>query len=46
MIRIVIDKDQKEKIEKIYRRWFNKHLDSFKEVVDKDEKLKYNFWGK
>lgn len=45
MIRIVTDKDQKEKIEKIYRCWFNKYLEPFKEVVDKDEKLKDIIFG-
>ena len=45
MIRIVIDNDQKEKIEKIYRRWFNKYLKPFKETINKDEKLKDIIFG-
>lgn len=46
MIKIVIDKDQKEEIERIYRRWFNKHIKSFKEAVDNDEKLDNMIFGK
>ena len=46
MIKIVLDKDQKEEIERIYRRWFNKHIKSFKEAVDNDEKLHNMIFGK
>ena len=40
MIGIVIDKGQKDEIERIYRSWFNKYLKPFKETINKDEKLK------
>ena len=40
MIGIVIDKGQKDEIERIYRCWFNKYLKPFKETINKDEKLK------
>lgn len=41
MIRIVIDKDQREKIENIYCHWINRHLKSFERIVRDDKKM-YN----
>lgn len=38
MIRIVIDKDQREKIENIYCHWINRHLKSFERIVRDDKK--------
>ena len=45
MIGIVIDKGQKDEIERIYRCWFNKYLKPFKETINKDEKLKKIIFG-